>query len=388
MIPILERLRIYLKGDPVIWLVVALLSLFGILAVYSSTGTLGYVKQSGNTEFYVIRHITILVVSLVIMWLVHLIDFRFYSRPAQLLVYPAMLLLAYTLVFGANINAASRWVYVPGTSLSFQPSDLAKVAILLYIARFLSKQQEKIRSFRKSFLPVLLHIVAVCGLIAPADLSTASVLFATCLLVLFIGRIPVRYLLALSGAGVLGLTLMIVIILNLNVQGRVGTWKERIEDYIEFAQGKSTEESYQNQQAKIAIAKGGLLGVGPGKSTQRNFLPSPYADFIFAIIIEEYGMIGAVVLISVYLLLLWRTVQIVIRTPKAFGAFLAIGLSFSLVIQAFINMGVAVHLFPVTGLPMPLVSMGGTSLLFTSIALGIILSVSREKNEYETNEEA
>lgn len=384
----MERLRIYLKGDPVIWLVVALLSLFGILAVYSSTGTLGYVKQSGNTEFYVIRHITILVVSLVIMWLVHLIDFRFYSRPAQLLVYPAMLLLAYTLVFGANINAASRWVYVPGTSLSFQPSDLAKVAILLYIARFLSKQQEKIRSFRKSFLPVLLHIVAVCGLIAPADLSTASVLFATCLLVLFIGRIPVRYLLALSGAGVLGLTLMIVIILNLNVQGRVGTWKERIEDYIEFAQGKSTEESYQNQQAKIAIAKGGLLGVGPGKSTQRNFLPSPYADFIFAIIIEEYGMIGAVVLISVYLLLLWRTVQIVIRTPKAFGAFLAIGLSFSLVIQAFINMGVAVHLFPVTGLPMPLVSMGGTSLLFTSIALGIILSVSREKNEYETNEEA
>jgi len=386
----LEWIRRNIKGDPVIWLVVAILSLFGILAVYSSTGTLAYVKQSGNAEFYVIKHTMILLASLFLMWMAHLVDFRYYSRPAQLIIYPAMALLAYTLVFGSNINAASRWVTIPVIGTSFQTSDLAKLALILYVARFLSKQQDKIKSFRSSFLPVLVHIVVVCGLIAPADLSTASVLFATCLLVLFIGRIPMKYLMALTGTGIVGLTLMIVVILNLNVEGRVGTWKERIEDYVEFAQGKEVEESYQNQQAKIAIAQGGLIGKGPGKSTQRNFLPSPYADFIYAIIIEEYGVLGAVILILLYLVLLWRTVKIVIRTPQAFGAFLAVGLSFSLVIQAFINMGVAVHIFPVTGLPMPLVSMGGTSLFFTSIAFGVILSVSRnseEENNSENDEE-
>ncbi len=386
----MEWIRRNIKGDPVIWLVVAILSLFGILAVYSSTGTLAYVKQSGNAEFYVIKHTMILLASLFLMWMAHLVDFRYYSRPAQLIIYPAMALLAYTLVFGSNINAASRWVTIPVIGTSFQTSDLAKLALILYVARFLSKQQDKIKSFRSSFLPVLVHIVVVCGLIAPADLSTASVLFATCLLVLFIGRIPMKYLMALTGTGIVGLTLMIVVILNLNVEGRVGTWKERIEDYVEFAQGKEVEESYQNQQAKIAIAQGGLIGKGPGKSTQRNFLPSPYADFIYAIIIEEYGVLGAVILILLYLVLLWRTVKIVIRTPQAFGAFLAVGLSFSLVIQAFINMGVAVHIFPVTGLPMPLVSMGGTSLFFTSIAFGVILSVSRnseEENNSENDEE-
>lgn len=382
----MEFSRKYLKGDPVIWLVVAILSLFGILAVYSSTGTLAYSKQGGNTEFYLLKHTLILFVSLFLMWMAHWVDFRFYSRPAQLIIYPAIILLAYTLIFGSNINNASRWVQIPVVGMSFQTSDLAKIALILYVARFLSRQQESIKSFRTSFLPVLFHILLVCMLIAPADLSTAAVLFATCLLVLFIGRIPMKYLLALTGTGAIGLTLMIVLILNLNVQGRVGTWKERIEDYVEFAQGKEVEESYQNQQAKIAIAEGGIFGKGPGKSHQRNFLPSPYADFIYAIIIEEYGLLGGFVLIGLYLVLLWRTVKIVIKTPKAFGAFLAIGLSFSLVIQAFINMGVAVHIFPVTGLPMPLVSMGGTSLFFTSIAFGIILSVSRESKESSIEE--
>jgi len=377
----LDFIRKYLKGDPVIWLVVAILSLFGILAVYSSTGALAYAKHS-STEFYLLKHTSILIVSLFLMWMAHWIDFRFYSRPAQLIIYPAMVLLAYTLFFGSNINSASRWVQIPVIGMSFQTSDLAKLALILYVARFLSRQQDSIKSFRSSFLPVLVHILLVCGLIAPADLSTASVLFATCLLVLFIGRIPSKYLLALTGTGAVGLTIMIFVILNLNIKGgRVGTWKERIQDYIEFAQGKEVEESYQNQQAKIAIAQGGIFGKGPGKSTQRAYLPSPYADFIYAIVIEEYGLVGGFVLIVLYLILLWRTVKIVIKTPKAFGAFLAIGLSFSLVIQAFINMGVAVHIFPVTGLPMPLVSMGGTSLFFTSIAFGIILSVSRESKE-------
>jgi cell division protein FtsW len=377
-----QALNKYVKGDPVIWLVVIVLSLFGILAVYSSTGVLAYAKQDGYTEYYALKHVSILLLSLCIMWVAHLIDFRYYSRPSQMLVYIAMALLLYTLRYGSNINAAARWVTLPGINLSFQTSDLAKLALILYIARFLSRQQGTIKSFKTSFLPVLFHIVVVCGLIAPADLSTASVLFATCLLVLFIGRIPIKYLMALVGVGAIGLTAMIVVILNMNVQGgRVGTWKERIEDYVEFAQGGDFEESYQNQQAKIAIAQGGFFGKGPGKSSQRNFLPSPYADFIYAIIIEEYGIFGGVVLIGMYLVLLWRSVRIVIKTPKAFGAFLAIGLTFSLVIQAFINMGVAVHIFPVTGLPLPLISMGGTSLFFTSFAFGVILSVSRQSEE-------
>lgn len=371
-------IRDNIKGDRTIWAVVVLLSLWGILAVYSSTGTLAYKQQGGNTEYYLIKHLGILVMGLFLMWLAHTIDFQYYSRPAQYLVYPAILLLVYTLFFGTQINDATRWVVVPGIGISFQSSDFAKVALVMYIAHFLSKKQESIKSFKKTFLPVLITIVIVCALIGVANLSTAAVLFATSMLLLFIGRIPLKYLASLFGVGVLVIGLMIAIIINTDFNaGRISTWKSRIENYVSFVSGGENVEVYQNQQANIAIAHGGLFGLGPGKSEQRNFLPLGYADFIFAIVIEEYGLVGATSIIILYLILLWRTVRIVVKSPKAFGALLAIGLSFALVIQAFMNMGVAVHLLPNTGLSLPFISLGGTSLLFTSFAMGVILSVSR-----------
>ncbi len=373
-----------LKGDIYIWLVVCMLSLFGILAVYSSTGTLAYAKQSGNTEFYLIKQGGMLLLGLFIMWLSHLVDYRYYSRLSQILLFIAIPLLFYTLVFGSNVNDARRWITLPLIGLSFQTSDLAKLAIIMFIARFLSKRQDEIDNNKKTLWPIVASIIIVCGLIAPANLSTALVLFMTCMVLLFIGRIPIKSLLALSGIAVLFFGIMLAVIINLPGQGRVQTWKARIES---FTDKKDATGSYQNQQAKIAIAKGGIFGVGPGKSSQRNFLPSPYADFIFAIILEEYGMIGGLFLIFLYLFFLFRCIRIVIKSPKAFGALLAVGLAFSLVIQAFINMGVAVNIFPVTGLPLPLVSMGGTSTLFTSLAFGIILSVSRYIEEDKENEE-
>jgi cell division protein FtsW len=303
-----------------------------------------------------------------------LVDYRYYSRLSQILLFIAIPLLFYTLVFGSNVNDARRWITLPLIGLSFQTSDLAKLAIIMFIARFLSKRQDEIGNSKKTLWPIVASIIIVCGLIAPANLSTALVLFMTCMVLLFIGRIPIKSLLGLTGLAILFFGLMLAVIMNLPGQGRVQTWKARIES---FSDKKDANGSYQNQQAKIAIAKGGIFGVGPGKSTQRNFLPSPYADFIFAIILEEYGMIGGLFLIFLYLFFLFRCIRIVIKSPKAFGALLAVGLAFSLVIQAFINMGVAVNIFPVTGLPLPLVSMGGTSTLFTSLAFGIILSVSR-----------
>ena len=375
-----------LKGDIYIWLVVCILSLFGILAVYSSTGTLAYAKQSGNTEFYLIKQGGMLLLGLFIMWLSHLVDYRYYSRLSQILLFIAIPLLFYTLVFGSNVNDARRWITLPLIGLSFQTSDLAKLAIIMFIARFLSKRQDEIDNNKKTLWPIVASIIIVFGLIAPANLSTALVLFMTCMVLLFIGRIPIKSLLALSGIAILFFGIMLLVIINLPGQGRVQTWKARIES---FTDKKDVTGSYQNQQAKIAIAKGGIFGVGPGKSSQRNFLPSPYADFIFAIILEEYGMIGGLFLIFLYLFFLFRCIRIVIKSPKAFGALLVVGLAFSLVIQAFINMGVAVNIFPVTGLPLPLVSMGGTSTLFTSLAFGIILSVSRyiEEDEEDAVEE-
>lgn len=378
----LKWIRENIKGDHLIWFVVALLSIWGVLAIYSSTCSLAYREQGGNTEYYLIKHVGILLMGLFLMWLTHMVDFQYYSRPAKYLIYLAILLLIYTLIFGNDLNHAKRSITIPGIGLSFQSSDFAKVALVMYIAQFLSKRQESVDNFKKTFLPVLVVIVLVCALIGVADLSTAAVLFVTSILLLFIGRIPAKHLLALIGSGTIVISILVFAIWKSDTDiGRVTTWKHRIENYVDFVGGDKTVEPYQNQQANIAIANGGLTGKGPGKSEQRNFLPLAFSDFIYAIILEEYGLIGGLFVMILYLTLLWRAVVIVIHSPKAFGALLAIGLSFTLVIQAFINMGVAVHLLPNTGLPLPFISMGGTSLLFTSIAMGIILSVSRFSNQ-------
>ncbi len=367
-----------IKGDKVIWMVVILLSTLSLLAVYSSTGTLAYRFQEGNTEYYMLKHFIILLLGLGLMYLAHLIKYTYYSRLFQIALYIAIPLLILTLLFGSNINEARRALPLP-FNLSFQTADLAKLTLIMYLARSLTKRQEYIKSFKSAFLPVMLPVIIVCGLIIPSDFSTAAMLFVTSLVLMFIGRINIWHIGGLVGICIFLLATFILVLSLLppEYQGRLSTWKNRIESFT----NPEETENYQIEQSKIAIASGGLLGKGPGNSTQRNFLPHPYSDFIFAIIIEEYGIVGGGVVVLLYLILFFRAVRIVIKFPKNFGVFLTIGVSFSLVFQALINMGVAVNLLPVTGQPLPLVSMGGTSIWFTSLAIGIILSVSKEVHE-------
>lgn len=377
-----EVLSKYFKGDKVIWGVVFALSVFSLLAVYSSTGTLAYKYQGGNTAYYIIKHFVLLATGIGIIFITHLIPYKYYSRLSQVFLYSSIFLLAITLVMGTSLNQASRWLTLPGLGFTIQTSDFAKLALIMYLARVLSLRQDdkKINDFNGIFVSLILPVILVCGLIMPANLSTAAILGVTSFLLMFIGRVKIKYLLGISGIGVLIIALIIAgVIISGSSTGRIGTWQNRIENYVNGNSG----DNYQVEQSKIAIATGGFLGKGPGNSTQRNFLPHPYSDFIYAIIIEEYGFIGGVVILSLYLFLLYRAGVIVRKSKRTFAAFLAIGLTISLVFQAFINMGVAVHLFPVTGQTLPLISMGGSSILFTGVAFGIILSVSRsiEKDE-------
>lgn len=371
----------YLKGDPVIWAVIFALSIFSVLAVYSSTGTLAYRFREGNTTYYIMKHGIILIIGLCIIYVTHLIPYKYYSRLSQIFLYISVPLLLLTLILGTNINSASRWLTLPGIGLTIQTSDLAKLALIMYVARMLSMNQDNIKDFRKAFIPIVTPVIIVCVLIVPANLSTAALLFATSVILMFIGRISIKHLLLLAGAGVVALSLFILIALAFKIEGRIGTWKNRIENFTK----KGDEVNYQVEQSKIAVVTGGIIGKGPGKSVQRNFLPHPYSDFIFAIIIEEYGVLGGLALIFLYLYILYRAGVMVRKSNRTFPAFLSIGLAISLVFQAMINMGVAVGLLPVTGQTLPLVSMGGSSLLFTSVAFGIILSVSRGVDSLDAN---
>lgn len=363
---------LHIKGDRTIWVVVIILSLLSVLAVYTSTGTLAYVKKAGNTEHYLFKHLFLVLSGLFIMYLTHLANFKIFSRLSQVAIIISVPLLILTLSSG-EINDASRWITIPIINASFQTSDLAKLALVTYIARLLSKKQEQIKELRGAFIPLLLPIFVICGLILPANFSTAALLFLTCLILLFIGQVKVKYILTLVGAGVLAFAIFLAVAYSLNFPGRLHTWKARIENFV----SNDSEVNFQAEQAKIAIANGGFLGMGVGHSEQRNFLPHPYSDFIFAIILEEGGIVTGGFVVLLYLILLLRVVKMVRYSPHNFATFLAVGCCILLVFQAFINMAVAVNLFPVTGQPLPLVSMGGTSIWFTSLSLGIILSVSR-----------
>ena len=367
-------LETYFKGDRIIWLTVMLLSILSLLAVYSSTGTLAYKYQSGNTEYYLFKHLFILIFGFVLMYLAHLVKYTAYARVSKIAIIIALPLLLLTLAMGTNLNEASRWLTLPIVNLSFQTSDLAKLALIMFVARALSKKQENIKDFKSAFLPIMLPVLATCGLILPANFSTAAVLFCTCVILMVIGRIRIKYILSLMGIGLVALALFIGVAKLLNYEGRIDTWQKRIETFV----NDDGSGNYQTQQAKIAIASGQLLGKGPGNSSQRNFLPHPYSDFIYAIIIEEYGLLVGALVVFLYLILFYRAIRIAQNSPRAFATFLAIGCAFSLTFQAMINMAVAVNLFPVTGQPLPMLSMGGTSIWFTSIAIGIILSVSRD----------
>lgn len=377
-----------IRGDKVIWLVVIILTVFSLLAVYSSTGTLAYRYQQGNTEYYLFKQFIILIFGIGLMYIAHLVKYTYYSRISQLAMFIAVPLLMLTLFTGTNVHEASRWLTLPVINLTFQSSDFAKLALIIYVARLLSKKQEQIKDFKSAFIPIMVPILIVCGLILPANFSTAAALFITCMTMLFIGRINLKYIFSLLGIAIALLGLFILILMNSSNRGRWSTWKNRTETYLGISDNSNRDDTYQVEQAKIAIATGGVLGKFPGNSTQRNFLPHPYSDFIYAIIVEEYGLIGAIVVVLMYMILLFRGVRIVSQAPGTFGAFLTFGCCFSLVFHAFINMAVAVNIFPVTGQPLPMVSMGGTSIWFTGIAIGIMLSVSKEEEkEKELKEE-
>ncbi|MCF6403959.1 FtsW/RodA/SpoVE family cell cycle protein [Chitinophaga filiformis] len=368
------------KGDKVIWTIVIFLSLVSLLAVYSATGSLAYREQGGHTEYYLFKQLSVLGMGLLIIYFAHRVNYTIYSRAAQIGFLISIPLLIYTLAFGHNINDASRWIRLPVINLTFQTSDVAKLAIFMYVSRQLSKRQHVITDFRKGFLPIIIPVSIICVLIMPANMSTALLLGASCMILCFIGRVPVRFLASMVLAVVVLVLLMFAIAKLTKLEMRTQTWINRLEH---FTGEENSELPYQVQQANIAIAGGGVLGKGPGNSTQRNFLPHAYSDYIYATIIEEYGIFGAFLILMAYMLLLLRSIRIYRKCPYAFGAFLAVGLSVTLVIQALTNMAVNVGLFPVTGVTLPLVSMGGSSVIFTSLAIGIILSVSRNVEELE-----
>jgi len=376
-------LKKYFKGDPVIWAVILLLSIFSLLAVYSSTGSLAYKYQGGNTSYYILKHATILIMGLVITYVTHLVPYKYFSRISQFLLYFSIPLLLVTLIYGVTKNQAPRWLDVPGLRLTFQPSDIAKLAVIMYTARILSKKQDNIKDFKGAFRPIMVPLLLVCGLVLPANLSTSLLIFATAFILMFIGRVNMKYLFGMMGIIVILLSAFIAITLSNDWESRIGTWKNRIENYA----SAGDEDNFQVSQAKIAIVSGGLVNLRPGKSIQRNFLPHPYSDFIYAIIIEEYGLVGGVIVLALYLYLLFRAAVLVRKSSRTFPAFLAIGLAVMITFQALINMAVVVNLLPVTGQPLPMISMGGSSLLFTCVALGIIQSVSRGiKNQQEIAE--
>ncbi len=364
-----------IKGDKVIWIVILLLSLFSLLSVYSSVGALAQKDSAGSTEYYLLKQTLFILLGFVFIYVIHLIKYTYFARISVFLLFLSIILLVITL-FSAPTNDAARWISIPIIDLTFQTSDLAKLSLIMYLARILTKKQDQIKDFKTGFLPIVTPVFVVCGLILYANFSTAAILFSICLVMMFVAGVNRKYLFSMLGIGIVALMLFFVILYNLppQKQGRLGTWQNRIENYI----SPEPKENYQVEQAKIAIATGGVFGKFPGNSTQRNFLPSAFSDYIYAIIIEEYGSFGALFIILFYLIVLFRIVKIVSKGPGNFGVFLVVGIGFSLVFQALLNMGVAVDLLPVTGQTLPFISKGGTSTLFSSIAIGMILSVSRE----------
>ena len=365
-----------LQGDPVIWAVVFALSLISILVVYSSIGTLAY-KRTVAPEFILVKHTFMVFLGLAAMWVAHKIDYRYYSKISRLALWVSVPLLIYTFTNGTSINDAARWITLPIIGSSFQPSDFASLALIINLASMLSKKQQNIEDIKDSLIPMLIWCGVICGLIALTNLSTAVLLFATCMLIMFIGRMPVKYLAMLVMVGVLAGA----VALKFGVRGE--TAKNRI---MNFVQG--TELPFQAKHARIAVASGGVIGKGPGNSDQRNILPHPYSDFVYAIVIEEYGMIGGIIVLTLYLILLHRGMKAAYNSERAFGGLLSAGLSFDLVCQAMVNMGVVVGLGPITGQPLPLISMGGTAMVFTGLSVGIILSVSRGEQEANWGQEA
>ncbi len=371
-----------IQGDKAIWAVAALLALFSFLPVYSASSNLVYVIGNGTTMGHLIKHAMLLILGFGIIYGVHKIPSHYFKGLSLIAMPIVLLLLIYTLAQGTTIGGAnaSRWISVPFVG-SFQPSNLASVVLMIYVARYLAKIKDTQIKFKESIVPLWLPVFLIVIFILPANFSTAAIIFSMVLLLCFLGGFPTKYLLAIVGAGILSFVMYVLAVKAMPdtfSNNRVDTWEARIEN---FFNGEKSEDAYQIERAKIAIATGGIMGKGAGKSVQKNFLPQSESDFIYAIIIEEYGLIGGFGIMFFYLLLLFRIVVVANGSASIFGKLLVLGVGFPIVFQALINMSVAVELFPVTGQNLPLISRGGTSSWMTCLAIGIILSVSNKTNK-------
>ncbi len=384
------------KGDRVIWGIVVILTLVSLLVVYSSTGSLAY-KYSKSTESYLFKQFAFIILGVLIIYFAHRVNYTIYSRIAKLFFLISIPLLIYTYFFGTKLNEGSRWITLPVINMTFQTSDMAKLALFMYLSRQLSRRQNTIKDFKKGFLPVIMPVAIICLLIAPANLSTAMLIGGTSFMLMFIGRVSIKHIFITLCLALLPVFFLVAVAIKYYDKdthrskdlpavlsaGRIPTWVGRIQTFMYSNKEDENEKLYQINQAKIAIASGSWFGRGPGNSNARNFLPHSYSDFIFAIILEEYGLAGGAFMVFIYLLFLYRCIRLYRKCPYAFGAFLALALSFMLVIQAIANMGVNVNIFPNTGVTLPLVSMGGSSFLFTCLSIGIILSVARNVEQLE-----
>jgi cell division protein FtsW len=383
------KLKDHLRGDRQIWLILILLSLFSIAAVYSSISALAFRKTDGNTEYYLFKHGFILLGGLFITYLIHRVNFSRIIGVFKILLWVTPVILLYTLAKGVNVGGASRWVSIFG--FSFQTSDLVRLVLITNLAAMLARRQN-IEYSTKKLISMIIWIIVLCGLLFFSSFSTSLILGLTCFMIMWIGRVPKKYLFWLSGGliGVLVLFLLTGLIAkSYGVEvGRFQTVVDRVEaftgkdfDNDKYIGGEEGSDSKQKDMALTAIAKGGFLGVGPGNSSQKNVLPDAFSDFIYSIIVEEYGLIGGIFLMGLYLWLLFRGLWNIENTDRAFGGLLSIGLTLSIVFQAFAHMFINVGLGPVTGQTLPLISMGGTSMLFTCVAIGIVLGVSNTDNQ-------
>lgn len=378
----------YFKGDTTIWVVIFMLALVSAVAVYSSSGTLAYRYKDGNTSFYILRHVGFLLIGFGLILVLHNVHYKYFSKLSLVILPISVVLLILTLFSGTNLNQAARWLTVPFIGLSFQPSEMAKIALIMFVARILAINQKEGEMAAKAFKPIMIAVGTICVLVFTEDLSTAVLIGGIAMAMMFVGRVPVKYLLGTIGAAIGMLVLVVVLakaLPDVRAFHRFGTWVSRIDNFGDKSE-VNNDQTYQADQAKIAIATGGVLGKGPGNSKQRDFLPHPYSDFIYAMIIEEGGLVSGLAVLLLYLILLYRGGVIVRKSKSTFPAFLVIGLMLGLVLQAFAHMAVSVNLIPVTGQTLPFVSMGGTSILFTSCSLGMILSVSRYSEEQHPDE--
>ena len=362
----------YIKGDKYIWAIAILLSLASIVLVYSSSSHLAFAFKQGNTISFLLKHLIHLGIGFGIMWMLSRVPFKYFYNSSIIFFTIAIILICWAISGGQTISGAnaSRWIRVAG--FTFQPSELAKLSLFVLLARNLVHYKDKLHSFKQSFLPILGPVILICALILPSNFSTSAIIFMISFLIMFIGRFSLKWLGVMLIIGIGSIALFYLVVTKFpNISNRVATWNARIECYFD-----QDCKNYQVNHAKMAIARGGMWGQGPGKSVQKYFLPQSSSDFIYAVIVEEYGRVGGLFIISLYLMFLVRVLRIASKSDDDFAILITIGLGFSIISQAFINMAVAVNLLPVTGQTLPLISAGGSSVWMTCAAIGLILSVS------------